>query len=101
MTDVRMVIHQRAIDNLARDPGMATLLLDAAMPVVRDAYVHAPKRSGRGAASIHAEPVLDGPEWTARISWDPDHFYMYFHERGTHKLPARPFLVPALEAAAL
>ena len=98
--DVRVVVHEAAVRGLARDPGVRELLLDAAAPVVSDAQGRAPKRTGAGAASIHAEAVLDGPEWTAHMSWSRERFYMYFHERGTPSLPARPFLVPALEGSA-
>jgi HK97 gp10 family phage protein len=98
--DVRIVLHQQAIDDLARDPDMRVGLLQASEPVVHQARGDAPKFTGRGAFSIHAEAVLDGPEWTVRIGWDEERFYMYFHEVGTRKLPARPFLVPALEGAA-
>lgn len=96
--DVRIVLHQRAIDDLARDPDMRVALLQESEPVVTQARRDAPKFTGRGAMSIHAEPVLDGPEWTVRIGWDRERFYMYFQEAGTRKLPERPFLVPALEA---
>ena len=95
MPDVRVVLDEAAIRELARDPAMGPLLVEAADPDVARAYAQAPKRTGTGAASIHAEPVLDGPEWTARASWDQLHFYMRFHELGTRYLPARPFLVPA------
>jgi HK97 gp10 family phage protein len=100
MADVTVVLHHTEIEDLARDPGIRTALLAAAVPVVRGAQAHAPKNTGRGAQSIRAEAVLDGPEWTARISWDRDHYYMYFHERGSSELPARPFLVPTLEELA-
>jgi HK97 gp10 family phage protein len=53
--------------------------------------------SDEGFASIHAEAVKDGDEWTARVSWDEQHFYLLFSEVGTSKMPARPFLRPALE----
>lgn len=99
-SDVRVVLHHGAIDDLTLDPGIRAALLDAAIPVVSGARASAPKDSGRGAASIRAEPVLDGPEWTVRISWTRERFYMYFKERGTTSLPARPFLVPTLEGLA-
>lgn len=97
MADVRVVVHEGPIAALAYDPGMREALLDAAAPVVGGSQGRAPKLTGAGAASIHAEPVLDGPEWTARISWSRERFYMYWHERGSVSLPARPFLVPTLE----
>jgi len=94
----RVVLHQTEIDALLRSPEMARALLEVAQPVVRDARVGAPKRTGAGAASIHAEDFLDGNVQTARISWDRNHFYMYFHNQGTRVLPARTFLEDALEA---
>jgi HK97 gp10 family phage protein len=97
MPDVRVVLDEAAIRGLAKDPSMGPLLLEAAMPELARARAQAPKHTGAGAASIHAEAVLDGPEWTARASWDQLHFYMRFHELGTRYLPARPFLVPAFE----
>jgi len=97
MGDTRVVLNQRGMTDLLRDPDLRMGLLDAAQPVVRAAQLGAPKRTGAGAASIHAEAVLDGPEWTARISWSRERFYLRFHEMGTKSLPARPFLVPALE----
>lgn len=57
----------------------------------------APRRTGGGADSIHAEAVLDGRDHAVAVGWDREHYYMIFHERGTRYLPARPFLVPAFE----
>lgn len=36
----------------------------------------------------------------AKVSYVNDPFYWWFHEFGTSKMPARPFLVPALQEAA-
>jgi HK97 gp10 family phage protein len=52
----------------------------------------APKRTGAGAASIHAEPQPDG-SW--RVSWGRGRDYMRFSEFGTKHEAARPFLRPA------
>lgn len=101
MTDgVRTVLHHNEIEALRRDPDLRAGLLQVSWPIAVDAARRAPKLSGAGAANIRPEAVLDGDEITAHISWDRDHFYMSFHETGTTSLPARPFLVPALEAAA-
>lgn len=96
---VRLDVDEREIEQLVRSVDVRELLLDSAEPIVGRARLGAPEASGEGAASIRREAVLDGPDWTVRISWDRDHFYMYFHDRGTVRLPARPFLEPALEAA--
>lgn len=67
--------------------------------VVPRARSLAPKKTGEGAKSIHAEdPVLDGHTPVVRIGWDPDHFYMLYAEQGTSRQPATPFLRPALDA---
>jgi HK97 gp10 family phage protein len=66
-----------------------------------DARAHAPvgHPSKGGAASIHAETLLESDGWEARISWEKRKFWMYFSEKGTVHMPARPFLEPALERA--
>jgi len=94
---VKVVVDERAVKELASDPKMGQEMLRLAAPVAREARARALKRTGRGAASIHPEQARDGDEQTVHIGWDRDHFYMYFHEKGTRKLPARPFLVPTLE----
>lgn len=100
--DVRIVYDKRAIDSLGADIRMAALLSRVAEPIVREAQARAPKRTGKGAESIHAEATTDPGVKTRQrvrathISWDRDHFYMYFHEKGTQQLPARPFLVRAV-----
>lgn len=99
MAQVRTVIHQGEIDRLKADPDLALEMLAIARPIVAAARSGAPKDTGAGAASIHAEAVLDSREWVTLISWDREHFYMRFHETGTRELPARPFLVPAAKGA--
>lgn len=96
---VRVVVDEQAVQAVAGSVDMRDLLMEFGEPVEARAKAGAPKRTGDGAGSIRREPVLDGPDWTVRISWDRPHYYMYFHDRGTEHLPARPFLEPALEAA--
>lgn len=64
----------------------------AAEEVVKIAQRRAPAATGAGADSIHHEPDGRGG---FRVSWDPEHDYMRFHEHGTEKMNARPFLRPA------
>ncbi|MGW3608942.1 HK97-gp10 family putative phage morphogenesis protein [Micromonospora sp. NPDC005163] len=97
--NVRVTVDERAVDAVVRSVDMRDLLLEAAEPIEARVVAGAPKASGEGARSIRSEPVLDGPDWTVRISWDRAHFYLYFHDRGTRRLPARPFLEPALDTA--
>ncbi|MET8908386.1 HK97-gp10 family putative phage morphogenesis protein [Micromonospora sp. NPDC004551] len=99
MADVRVDVHERAVREVASSEDLRDLLMETGEPIEQRAAGLAPKRTGAGAASIRREPVLDGFAWTVRISWDREHYYMYFHDRGTERLPARPFLEPALEAA--
>lgn len=94
--DLRVVVDDAAVDHFMGGPEIRDLVMAAAEPAVGRAQAAAPKKSGEGAASIRAEAVLDGPEWTARVSWDREHYYMFFHERGTKYLDARPFLVPSI-----
>jgi HK97 gp10 family phage protein len=61
------------------------------------ARARAPRASGAGAESIHAEIVKVGSAFQIRVAWDREHDYMFFHEVGTSKMPARPFLRPALD----
>lgn len=97
---VEVYVHQDAIDRLDASGEVRDMLFDASHPVVVAAKARAPKDTGRGAAHIHTEMILTAGEWAAFTSWDQDQFYMYWHERGSRQLPARPFLVPALRAAA-
>lgn len=99
MARVRTVLHERTIDDLKSLPELRAVLEDTSRPLVAAARSDAPKRTGAGAASIHAEAVLDGDEWTALIGWTRERYYMVFHELGTRTLPARPFLVPSVKGA--
>ena len=85
-------LHQSAIDRLLTSPEVAAAVAQVAGLIADDARQAAPKDSGAGAASIHAEPQDDG---SARVGWDDEHFYMGFHELGTETQPPRPFLRPA------
>jgi HK97 gp10 family phage protein len=97
--DVRVVPDEKAIKAFAGSPEMRAAVLAAANRVVPEARARAPHLTGAGAASIHAEAVLDDGEWTAHISWTRDTYYLRFHELGTRSLPAQPFLVPSFEGA--
>lgn len=87
------------------------LLLEVGTDVATRAAVNAPKDTGRGAESIHAEvhrgynaramgsrfhPNDEDP--TAYVSWDQEHFYMLYAENGTEHEEAQHFLVGALES---
>lgn len=82
---------------LAYDPLLLHQIQEDADRVAAGASADAPKRTGAGAASIRSEIDLSHAEPGVEVSWDRDHFYMYFHEHGTRYLPARPFLAPAVD----
>lgn len=63
----------------------------AAEAVAAQARRDAPKDTGAGAASIHAERDGDGYQ----VSWDEAHAYMEYVELGTRERRPRPFLRPA------
>lgn len=51
----------------------------------------------RGRKAKRARKVVDFSGGRRRVSYENDPFYWWFHEFGTSKLPARPFLRPAFE----
>lgn len=99
MADVIVVPRLDEIEKYPRRDEVRRLLLDRSQPPNRTAKGTAPYETGAGSASIRADALLGAGGWEVRSSWDRDHYYMYFHERGTKYLDARPFLVPAWEGA--
>ncbi len=93
MADVsRIKINTAELQRLLQDPAIRRALMEQGQKLAHKSRVRAPKLSGAGAASIRPEYVLDGPTPEVRVSWDREHFYMYFHQRGTRTLPAHPFM---------
>lgn len=86
----RVVLHESAIADLARDPAVLRAVGDVAEQVATRMRATAPRRTGRGADSIHVEPAPDSADGF-RVSWDRDHFYLGFSELGTVHQRARPF----------
>lgn len=110
----RFRLDPRAVDDLVYDDDMDDMLQEVGDQVAEAAQTLAPTASGEGAASIHAEvhrgedagafpstysPPDEVP--TAYVSWDQDHYYMFFAEIGTEDQAARPFLRPALDQTKL
>jgi HK97 gp10 family phage protein len=93
---VTVVFNPIGLAELRYNPLLLAEIKEDMQPVIRDAQAAAPKRSGRGAASIGAEIVYEGVP-AVRVGWDVTHYYMRFHELGTKHLPARPFLRPAVD----
>jgi HK97 gp10 family phage protein len=92
----RVDVNTSAVRSLADDADMKRMLQRIGDDIARDAAAAAPKRSGAMAASIHAEVDEDDGTAVVRVSFDADHFYGLFAEVGTSRIPARPFLRPAL-----
>jgi HK97 gp10 family phage protein len=92
---VRVAVNRREVRRLAHNSKFQTRAGRDAELIANYAAELAPKDTGAGAASIHAEgPERDG-SW--RISWDLEHDYMRFQELGTEDMPAHPFLRPAAD----
>lgn len=72
----------------------------AVKPIIQDARTKAPKRTGKAAKSIHASIKGTNGKVEAKIGPRPKYFYLQFHELGTSKMSARPFLRPALDGNA-
>lgn len=94
----RVDLNEAAIAALGASAEVERAIQRVGDQVADRAAQAAPKDSGAGAESIHAEIVEGfGGVKNARVSWDSDHFYMLFHEVGTSEMSARPFLRPALD----
>jgi HK97 gp10 family phage protein len=89
----RVVLNEAGFRELQRSPSLRDKLQAIAdRTLVAKSRARAPKRTGFGARSIHGEPVFVDGEWTVRVGWSRDAYYMRFHQFGTRYLPARPFL---------
>lgn len=85
-------INARELAKIAHHPQVQERFSRDAEQLARAAAQLAPKDTGEGAASIHAEEQPDG-SW--RVSWDRAHDYMRFPEFGTESQAPQPFLRPA------
>lgn len=86
-----------------KEPTIIRWLENVGEQIAVGARALAPRETGQGAASIDWELTRepDG-EMGVRVSWDRDHYYMWFHEAGTRGrqrngrgVSPRPFLRPA------
>jgi HK97 gp10 family phage protein len=80
---------------LTLDARITAALRAGAEAVEQDARSRVPVASGRLRDAIHTE--VEGDDVYV-IAGDDDVFYGHLIEHGTSRVPARPFLVPALEA---
>lgn len=95
MADVRVRVDERAVADLLRNPQVQAAIGEVADRLGDSIAARAPRRSGRGAASIHAEPDPDLPG-AFRVSWDKPYFYLSFQNDGTVHQRARHFVEDAL-----
>jgi len=98
VTTVRVNVDEKALRRLIESQGIEAALTRVGDQVAERAAQAAPKDSGEGARSIRAEVAHDEDGPHVNVSWDKAHFYMAFHELGTSRMSARPFLRPALDA---
>lgn len=94
--DVETTWDSHALSSVTADPLVMDGLMDIANEIAAQARSDAPRLTGEGAESIHAEPQ-PGIDPAVHVSWERDKYYMRFHELGAKHLPARPFLVPAAD----
>lgn len=96
--EVRVVLNEAAILGQRGEPYMRAAAQARGDEIARAAAAGAPKRTGAGAGSIHAETVLGPDGWEARVSWDTAHDYMRYQDEGTSEIPAQHFLEAAAGA---
>lgn len=94
----RSEVNGAALDKqLQYNPKVTDALDKLGAAIAEDARIAAPKRTGKGAASITHEVGYDPGGAFVRVSWDKRHWYMKFRELGTSHENAVPFLRPAAE----
>lgn len=97
----RFVADRRAMRDVSFSPPVRDYVDDLGDDVAERARQLAPKRTGAGAASIHAEAGEDRGGAYADVSYDEAHSYMAFAELGSEHEPPQPFLRPALDQTRL
>jgi hypothetical protein len=92
-------IDEGAAQQLVREPGVIDELFRVGQEAAAASAVAAPHRTGAGAASIHAELTLLDRTPEVRVSWDREHYYMYFHQKGTRYMFPHPFMTYGVSTA--
>ncbi|MDD5510908.1 MAG: HK97 gp10 family phage protein [Dehalococcoidales bacterium] len=95
MTDVRMISYkaERLAEINAR---LKSNMTKACLLVERDAKINAPVDTGRLRASITNRLEVEKDQLIGIVGTNVE--YAPYQEFGTSKMPAHPFLYPALEA---
>lgn len=91
----RVHIFSSRVKALEHDPRVVAQTGRNAAEVARRIAARAPRDTGAGASSIHAEPDPQGRGF--RVGWDKAHFYLSFAELGTERQPATPFARPVAD----
>lgn len=76
--DVTVKLDEAAIKALLSEGWVRGQLVAKGDRIVAIAKRTAPRLTGRGANSIHAETTLGSDGWEVRASWDSVHDYMRF-----------------------
>jgi hypothetical protein len=76
MADATVTLHEAEIQELLSSEWFRASLAGHASQVTALARVTAPRKTGRGAASIHGEATSGPTGWEVHISWDTAHAYM-------------------------
>lgn len=107
MAKIELEGMQELLDNLQQLGQKASrvenqALTKAAEPILADAVQNAPEKTGRGKRGLTiSRPRKKGEEKYVLVGLErgdiSEIFYMKFHEFGTSKMKARPFLGPAYE----
>lgn len=92
------LIRQIGLLELRVRSDVAALITRYAKLIAVDAKRRAPRDTGRGIKSIKAELERVLTDLAAEVHVHA--FWMRFIEKGTSRLTARPFLIPAFEAHA-
>ena len=100
MPDVTVKLDEAQIRAIEGDPETRAEVLRAADGMAELARQGAPRRTGRGAASIRGTVSADDPD-AVDVSWSHQYEYMINHEFGFRDHPGRHFLSRAFETYAL
>lgn len=94
MGNVRYVPDPTFEAELLASPEMRTFMASLTDDVADEAERLAPRRLGHLAAGVEGDVELVAGVWVGRV-WDDD-FKAAWHEFGTRKMHAHPYLRPAL-----
>lgn len=88
----------RQLEDAVAGDALEQAVKAGAEPIRADASQRAPRRTGKLAGSIIVEPDEKGKtQASVKIGPEKDAFYGLFHEFGTSKMAANPFLRPAMD----